>query len=140
MQHLWVYKKGDTGIITILPDGKQCPYSKKSREDFEGVPDTVIDTPDNIMLLIKEATRKIFLCDPWKKITEKDWDIALSDVPPERWHTVDGVEIFRSGEPTCGTISTHYAHDYESDTYWCNYKELFCKYEDIAKEIKEIVK
>ena len=140
MSQLWVYKKGDTGVLTILPDGKQCPYSKKSREDFEGLLDIVIDTPDNIMLLIKESMRLRFLCDPWKKITEKDWDTALGDVPPERWCTVNAVEIFRSGEPTYGTISMQYAHDYESDTYWCNYRELFCKYEDIAKEIKEIVK
>lgn len=140
MQALWVYKKGDTGLLTILPDGKTCPYSKKTREEFENLPDVIIDTPDNVVALIKEVTHLRFLCDPWKKITKKNWDTALGDVPPERWSTVDGVNIFRSGEATSGTISAHYAHDYESDTYWCNYRELFCKYEDIAKEIKELLK
>jgi len=51
-----------------------------------------------------------------KPITEKQWRHALEVLPPCRWHTVGGFEVFHISERVTGTLAAWYAH--QDGLYW----------------------
>jgi hypothetical protein len=63
---------------------------------------------DDAMPLMEEAERAEY-CGDWKEISEKEWEDALEVLPPEKWETVRGVNIFRMCEYLTGNITAHYA-------------------------------
>lgn len=46
---------------------------------------------------------------PWTEISEDKWDEMLNVLPPEKWQTVGGVNIFRMCEYYTSNITMHYA-------------------------------
>jgi predicted CoA-binding protein len=69
------------------------------------------------------------------QITKERWYAMLEVLPPEKWETVDGVEIFRLEEYTIGNITGHYAK--YRKTYWYALKANTYQYSSIASEVKE---
>jgi hypothetical protein len=65
--------------------------------------------PFDEALPIMEEAKKSKYCGDWREITEEAWWEALEVLPPEKWQTVRGVEIFRMCEYLSGNITAHYA-------------------------------
>lgn len=72
-------------------------------------------------------------CKPWQEITKEQWWDMLEVLPPEKWQTVDGVEIFRMCEYTSGTVTGHYAR--LGERYFSANRDIRTDYADIAEEI-----
>lgn len=58
------------------------------------------------MIAAAEEARYIH---PWKEITAERWHEMLNILPPQKWQTVAGVELFRMMEYTTGNITAHFA-------------------------------
>ena len=58
--------------------------------------------------MIREAQDKNLIGE-WEEITEEIWGEALNCLPPEKWKTVNGVNIFRMCEYYTDNLTTHYA-------------------------------
>jgi len=76
------------------------------------------------------------LIKPFVEITEDEYTEMLECLPPEKWQTVDDVNIFRMSEYTMGNITGHYA-SYEGK-YYMALRRTTVDYAEIAKEIKSI--
>jgi hypothetical protein len=72
---------------------------------------------------------------PWVEITSNEWYEALNCLPPEKWLTVKGVNIFRMSEYYTGNITTHYAR--LGEKYFKAMRLSTHKYEDLAREVYE---
>ena len=72
---------------------------------------------------------------PWKEITEDQYHYALEVLPPEKWQTVDGVNIFRMSEYTIGNITAHYA--FYNKRYFTADRRTSDKYDKLAAEVKQ---
>lgn len=98
------------------------------------------DPPFEIMLL-DEASALIEHVNlqkhvhPWREIEKETWWNALEVLPPEKWQTVAGVEIFRMMEYLTGDITAHYAR--LGDRYFCANRSIKTPYEKIAAEVFE---
>lgn len=57
-------------------------------------------------------------------ITAEDWDEALNCLPPMRWRTVNGVELFQCIERWSGRVTATYARI--GSRYW-TWKDLDCR-------------
>jgi hypothetical protein len=98
-----------------------------------------IDTPeyqimkfDDAMPLI-EASQKARYCGDWKEITEENWYENLEVLPPEKWETVRGVNIFRMCEYLTGSITAHFAKlNGKFFTRNCSTRET---YEELAEQV-----
>lgn len=91
-----------------------------------------------IMLLdealpIMEEAQKSKHCGDWKEITEESWWEALEVLPPEKWQTVRGVEIFRMCEYLSGNITAHYAKLHGK--FFARNCSTSEKYEDLAEQV-----
>ena len=69
----------------------------------------------------QEGQKKHLLSDDLKEITEETWEEMLCVLPPYKWCTIDGVEMFCMSEMYTGTYTTQYAR--------CNGK-YYCKMVD----------
>lgn len=65
--------------------------------------------PLNDALPMLEEAEKSKYCEEWREIPEGAWWASLEALPPEKWQTVRGVEIFRMREYLTGNITAHYA-------------------------------
>ena len=54
-----------------------------------------------------------------KEVTEEQFNAALDVLPPLKWCTIDGIEMFCISEMTDGTYTAQYAHDKHSGKYYC---------------------
>ena len=82
--------------------------------------------------MIDEAQAAHYLND-WKEITADEWQDALEVLPPEKWQTVAGVEIFRMMERLTGNITAHFARI--GDRYFCANRRTSADYADLAAEV-----
>lgn len=87
---------------------------------------------DEAMPLIEAAQRAKYERD-WTEITKQEWWDALEVLPPQKWRTVAGVEIFRMCEYLTGTITAHYAR--LDDRYFVANRCASTSYEEIAAQI-----
>jgi hypothetical protein len=119
--HYCIYQTGKTNIETacLAGDGEtlKSPYTGELFFDLlaelngkreEGSPEFQIMTLDSALPLMEEA-QKAKYCSDWQEITENDWHDALEVLPPEKWETVRGVNIFRMSEYLVGNITAHFA-------------------------------
>jgi len=112
MKQLVIYKLGETNIQTTIDkngyadftDGKLAEaYLDKLGHGYAIMPfDQALD-------LITKAENEKYLDKPWKEIDEDMWEKWLSVLPPEKWQTVEGVEIFRLAEYLISNITMHCA-------------------------------
>ena len=54
-----------------------------------------------------------------KEVTEEQFNDALDVLPPLKWCTIDGIEMFCISEMTDGTYTSQYAHDKHNGKYYC---------------------
>ena len=54
-----------------------------------------------------------------KEVTEEQFNAALDVLPPLKWCTIDGIEMFCISEMTDGTYTVQYAHDKHNGKYYC---------------------
>ena len=84
-----------------------------------------------------DAAQVARYCKPWREITEKEWWTNLEVLPPEKWRTVRGVEIFRMSEYLSGNITGHFAR--LGERYFSANRDARTEYSDMAAEIADIV-
>jgi len=149
MQEMVIYKPGNTNIRTTVTDGR-CDYTGLNMsgdgrpavdltvaEYLERLgPDYVCIQFDDALGQIKEVQSDIYI-KPWKEISEDDYMYALECLPPEKWMTVDNVNIFRMCEYTTCNITGHYAH--HEDRFFQAYRRSSDGYDKLSREVKEAV-
>ena len=84
----------------------------------------------------KEACDREKLCKPPKQITKAEFWEALECLPPEDWKTYAGVESFKMCERYTGDLTSIYAHDHNTNTYWTFMDSYRLKASVIAERIK----
>jgi len=120
-KHYCIYQPGQTNIETacLASDGEtlKSPFTGELYTDLltelngkreAGSPEFQIMLLDTALPLMEEA-QKAEYCSDWQEITENDWHDALEVLPPEKWETVRGVNLFRMCEYLTGNITAHYA-------------------------------
>jgi len=145
MDTLAIYKPGSMSLqTTAYRDGEviRCRFSGY----LAGLPkdltaeEYLAKNPGFCLMPIDEAIQQINKAEDekiigeWKEITEEEWMDALGCLPPEKWETVDGVNIFRMCEYRTGNITAHYAR-YKGRFYTAS-RRTSVPYADMAKEIK----
>ena len=65
----------------------------------------------------QEGQKKHLLSDDLKEITEETWEEMLNVLPPLKWCTISGVEMFCMSEMYTGTYTTQYAK--YNGKYYC---------------------
>lgn len=130
-----LYVPGNYYIEGFIVDGA-TEYSKTPVEDYiKDNPGTEIWEFDLACEEIQKVAKKKFITD-WKEITKEKWWEMLEVLPPERWQTCQGVEIFRMSERDFGNITGHYARI--GDRYYFAAKECG-DYSPLIKELRTIV-
>lgn len=62
--------------------------------------------------------REILLGDAPEEIDEETFNDQLNVLPPLKWCTIDGVEMFCMSEMYTGSYTSQYAHDLKTGKYW----------------------
>jgi hypothetical protein len=155
----YIYRRGDLSVesITYLDTGgiERCAYT--SSRVGPAAPDLALrdylhllnhdlapDAPryeclpwETVAPLLAAAQDAAYL-RPWKEITEERWDEMLKILPPEKWQTVRGVNIFRMCEYTCGNITTHFAR--VGSRFFEGSFRTTTAYEDLAGQVAVILR
>ena len=148
MEIMAIYKTGEIHLQTTVKDGL-CTFSGIDRENGEDftVPEYLKHLgPDFVCIPLEDAIDQIHdaqegtYIKPWKEITEDEWDYALGVLPPEKWKTVNGVNLFRMSEYMIGNITAHYAaidigHD---NKYFMAYRRTSDNYKKLSAEVKQL--
>jgi hypothetical protein len=116
-----IYQPGETNIETACLAGEgdmlKNPFSGETFDALisdlnakreAGSPAFRIMPLEEAMPLMEEAQKGKYYSD-WKGITEEEWYENLEVLPPEKWETVRGVNIFRMCEYLTGNITAHFA-------------------------------
>lgn len=135
-----IYKAGEMGIQTVTridAEGvERCMYSGLTVAEYlaknEGCS---VMTWDEVMPIINALQNEAYI-KPFQEITEEHYEDMLGCLPPEKWETVDGVNIFRMSERLTGNITDHLV-SYQGKYYSAN-RRTSTPYAEIAKEIKAI--
>ena len=144
MKIMAIYKTGSPGLQTTVKNGL-CTFSGVNRDngkDFTVKEYLEYLGLDFVCIPLEDALDQIHdvleitYIKPWKEIDEDTWSYALEVLPPEKWKTVDGVNIFRMSEHHIADISAHYAAC--NGRYFMAYRRTYDKYTDLATEIKAI--
>jgi hypothetical protein len=102
--------EGETLEFPYTVESKRLPSTLSRSRTIKreaGSPELQIMTLDAALPLMEEAQKSKY-CGNWQEITEEDWHDALEVLPPEKWETVRGVNIFRMSEYLAGNITAHY--------------------------------
>ncbi len=133
-----IMKRGNSGIESVIRQGKSIHFGRTPKEIIaeagEGYEHVTWETA--MEWLDEDANN---MCrGEWKEITEEKYWEMLEVLPPEKWETVAGVNIFRMMEYWTADVTAHYAK-YQGK-YFAARRRASQKYEDFAKEIKEVYK
>jgi hypothetical protein len=140
-----IYQAGKINIETACLAGEgetlKSPYSGElfdallaelNNKRQAGTPAFQIMPLEEAMPLMEEAQRAKY-CSDWQEITEEEWYENLEVLPPEKWETVSGVNIFRLREYCIGNITAHFAKlDGKFFTRNCLTSET---YEELAEQV-----
>jgi hypothetical protein len=147
MDTLAIYKHGEMSLQTTAYDDNgviRCRFSGYlAGKEKDLTVDEYLATHEGFKCLpIDEAikhihdTESIKLIGSWVEITEDQYMEALECLPPQKWLTVDRVNIFRMSEYTTGNITAHYART--ANRYFTALRRTSVSYETIAQEVKAI--
>ena len=139
-----IYEKGKCNLQTTVDslDGI-CHFTNKTVDEYlKELGESFSCIPfDEALDLIHKAETSTFIA-PWEEITVEDYHYWLEVLPPEKWKTVDGVNIFRLSEYTignitrcCATVKTRFGH-----RYFTADRRTSEPYKDIAEQINELTK
>ena len=140
-----IYKAGSPHIQTSVRNGF-CDFTSDKSQTGENL--TVdeylaILGPEFACIPIDDAVDQCQAAQdeqyigPWEEITEENWDYWLEVLPPQKWKTVNGVNLFQLSELTCGIITRHCAR--VGDRCFTAQRKVTDSYEKLAQEIKEIL-
>jgi len=143
--HYCIYQSGKTNIETacLASEGEtlKSPYSGETFDALiaelndkreAGSPAFQIMPLEEAIPLMEEA-QKAKYCSDWQEITEKEWFENLEVLPPEKWETVRGVNIFRMREYLTGNITAHFANLHgKFFSRNCSTRET---YEELAEQV-----
>ena len=140
-----MYRDGSTNIeTTVYRDDagvERCAYTFPYPAGVDKtVTEYLAENPGAVYMSFDEALDKISAAEqskyikPWMEITEDQWTDALEVLPPEKWQTVNGVELFRMSERPTGDITAHYARI--GGRYFTANRRTSDKYEKLAQEVR----
>ena len=144
-----IYKDGETNLQSTVYTDKEgvdrvaytFPYpagiDKTVAEYLAGNPGTVCISFDEALERMTKAEESAYI-KPWTEITQEQWTEALEVLPPEKWLTVNGVELFRMSEYTTGNITTHYAR--MGKRCFCANRRTSDSYEKLAAEVLAVTR
>jgi len=139
MENMVIYKEGEMNIQTFInSEGKPAYCKDITLEAYlaEKGPEYKVISWNDAIDKITEV-QNIKLIKPFVEISEDQYWDYLECLPPEKWQTIKGVQIFRMSEYSAGNITQHCAK--YKDRYFAANRRTSIDYADIAKEIKEIV-
>ena len=138
-----IYEKGKCNLQTTVDsiDGI-CHYTDKTVAEY------LQELGGNFSCIpLEDALDQIYgaenanFVDPWEEIDVDMYNYWLEVLPPEKWQTVDGVNLFRLSERLIGNITLHCAciSTEQGKRYFAANRRASEPYEDMAKQIKELV-
>jgi hypothetical protein len=141
---LCIYRKGNHYLETASSESPPRNFSGETFDDMiERLNSELADGQEPYQVMpIDDACEMIYqvnrakYCGPWKEIDEETWWDALEVLPPEKWQTVSGVEIFRLMEYLTGTITAHYAR--LGTRYFVRNISINTPYKTIADEVANL--
>ena len=95
-----------------------------------GFPVRVIDRPELESLIAEFEAGMVTEPTP---ITAEQWDYALGVLPPSRWESCMGVELFHISELVSGSVASWYARI--GNRYWAFNDLCTAKHEDLARKV-----
>ena len=84
------------------------------------------------------AARVAKYCGPWQEVTEERYYELLNVLPPQKWQTVRGVNLFRLCEYTIDNITLHVAK--LDGRYFTAERQTSTAYEYLAAEVAEVAR
>jgi|GEM_PF-4163946 len=134
-----IYEQGKYYLKTTVDNPKGvCHYTNKTVDEY------LKELGNKFSCIpLEEALDKIHEVEtasfikPWKEIDADKYDYWLCVLPPEKWKTVDGVNIFRISERLTGNITQHVATT--ENRYFAANRRISDSYDRMAKEIKRLV-
>lgn len=143
-----IYKDGETGIkSTVYMDKngiERVAYTGYLRGLDKDVTlsDYLMENKEAACLPFDEALKRISEAEegiyikPWTEITEEVYMEALECLPPEKWQTVNEVNLFRMSEYTTGSITAHYATF--GKRYFTANRRTSDSYQKMSEEVKTL--
>jgi len=121
------------GDPALYPDKPVDDYlvELNFEKDVEA-PDFVLATWDEVRPQLDAAEDKEFPT-LWEEITEERWNTMLDILPPCRWQTVRGVEMFFISEAYASNFHEHFAR--LDDRYFTRRCRTSIPCEDLAEEV-----
>ena len=101
----------DGRLVAALTTPRQCAWEYLAEKNAARKPEDAVFEIKEIEAaweLVNQAQGEKYLSE-WQEITPDRWDDMLNILPPEKWQTVAGVEIFRMSERLTGNITAHFA-------------------------------
>ena len=135
---LYLYKEGDTNITALIVPATNCsPYSGQTIDEIQAENNNELTLLTWSQLEPKlENALSIKYPGEWKEITEDRYDEMLGCLPPEKWQTVDGVDIFRMSERQELNYTSHFAQ--YKGRYFSTIMQMGDNYTIIAETIKTL--
>lgn len=137
-----LYINGESYIQDEIKNGRLCCTGEtveeyKAKLSPERAARAVVLTWDEVMPRIQAAEDARYI-KPWAEITLERWDDLLNVLPPEKWQTVQGVNLFRLMERTAGNITLHVAR--LGDRCFAAERRTTSDYAALAAEVAEAAK
>lgn len=83
-----------------------------------------------------ERERNHLLGGELKEVTAERFEEMLNVLPPLKWCTIDGIEMFCISEMYTGTYTYQYAHDKSNDKYYSKMVDILDKFTWINELLK----
>lgn len=146
MKDLFIYQPGNrnsVNSVTVHASGETTVdyrnletvehyITRKNAARLRGTPEFQLITWDALAPILTAYEDEY--CTPWQEISDQLWDDALNVLPPEKWETVQGVNIFRICEYLTGNITAHYAR--LSGRYFTATRRTSTPYAELAAEVQ----
>jgi len=133
-----IYERGKCGLQTTVDslDGI-CHFTNKTVGEYlKELGSNFSCLPlEDALSLIHEAENINFI-NQWEEINVDDYHYWLGVLPPQKWQTVDGVNLFRISEHLTGNITLHCA--VYNGKYFSAYRRTSDSYKSLAAQIKNL--
>ncbi len=134
----YIYNHGTGQVHDIVKDGITV-YGRKTyekvKEELQG--QTVELMPRERAIALQMAHADKAYCHPPKEIDEEEYIRCRECLPPEKWETVDGVNIFRMCEYMTQNITAHYGRVNNAKRYFTARYRTSVPYTKIALDFRK---
>jgi len=129
-----LYEKGSTNIFTILNENDKCIYSGETANDLMLDNSNLKIMPIEKAMVLINYNLKLKYNDKWKRITKEKYFEMLEILPPVKWNTINGVEMFAMSEYMESTYTEHYA--IYKNKYYCAIRDITKDRMNLIEELK----